>query len=56
VGAQKPGTFTAAYHYLTCSASAIVVPESTAQLAGVIKQYYARAKSGVPVTIRSSRP
>jgi len=56
VSAQKPGTYQAAYHYLRCSASAIVVPENTAQLVGVIKEYYAKAKSGVPVTIRSSRP
>ena len=55
VSAQKPGTFTGAYSYISCSANAVVVPENTKQLSDIVKQYYARAKTGVPVTIRSSR-
>jgi len=33
----------------------VVVPDNTEQLSDIVKQYYARAKTGVPVTIRCSR-
>jgi hypothetical protein len=55
VAVAPKGAVRGAYSYISCSASAVVRPSSTAQLAQVVRGYAAQAAGGRGVSLRSTR-
>lgn len=53
---QTKDSYTAAYHYLTCATTAQATPTSTKEVAALVAKQYQSARSGAPVTLRTSRP
>lgn len=53
---QTRNYYIAAYHYVQCWANSLVIARDTKEVAQAVAHYHKRAKEGVPVTLRASRP